>query len=76
VAPVRAALMSVKGVTRARVTLEGYEAVVTYDPKQATVEDLIKAVGEQEGVAYPRQYKATVKKPKPPRFMASNSARP
>ena len=60
-APVRAALMSVKGVVRARVTLENHEAVVTYDPKQASVEDLIKAVGEAEGPATPNQYTAKVK---------------
>jgi copper chaperone CopZ len=64
VAPVRAALLSVKGVTRARVTLEHYEAVVTFDPKQATVADLIKAVGEAEGPMGPNQYGAKVKEPK------------
>jgi copper chaperone CopZ len=59
-------LLSVKGVTRARVTLEGYEAVVTYDPKQATVTDLIKAVGEAEGPMGQYQYSAKVKESKPP----------
>jgi copper chaperone CopZ len=63
VAPVRAALMSVKGVTRARVTLENHEAVVTYDPKQTTVADLIKAVGEAEGTMMANQYSAKVKAP-------------
>lgn len=62
-APVRAALMSVKGVTRARVTLENHEAVVTYDPKQATVDDLIKAVKDAEGTMMPNQYSAKVKEP-------------
>jgi copper chaperone CopZ len=62
VAPVRAALMKVKGVTRARVTLEGHEAVVTYDLKQATVEDLIKAVNDAEGPMIPNQFTAKVKK--------------
>jgi hypothetical protein len=53
-------------VTRARVTLENHEAVVTYDPKQATVEDLLKAVGEAQGALYPKQYSAKVKEPKKP----------
>ena len=58
----RSALLSVKGVTRARVKLEGYEAVVTYDPAQAKIEDMIKAVGQAEGPADGRgQYKASVK---------------
>lgn len=64
-APVRAALLSVKGVTRARVTLENHEAVVTYDPKQATVKDLIKAVGDAEGPMMPGQYTAKVKDTNP-----------
>ena len=55
----RSALRSVKGVTRAQVTLEGHEAVVTYDPKQATVEDLIEAVKKAEGI---QPYSAEVKK--------------
>ena len=42
----RSALLSVKGVTRAQVRLEEHEAVVTYDPSQATVEQMIKAVSE------------------------------
>lgn len=62
----RSALLSVKGVTRARVTLEGHEATVTYDPAQATTADLIAAVSRAEGVAGPKQYSATVKKPAPP----------
>ena len=59
----RSALLSVKGVTRARVTLENYEAMVTYDPAVAKVEDMIKAVAQAEGPADGRgQYKASVKK--------------
>ena len=59
----RSALLSVKGVTRARVTLENHEAVVTYDPAIAKVEDMIKAVAQAEGPADGRgQYKASVKK--------------
>lgn len=61
----RSALLAVKGVTRARVTLEGNEAVVTYDAARATVEALIKAVANAEGVAGPRQYSASVKRSKP-----------
>ena len=57
-APVRAALLSVKGVTRADVTLERHEAVVTFDPNQASVEDLIQAVSRTEG---PMKFRARVK---------------
>lgn len=60
----RSALLSVKGVTRAQVSLETHEALVTYDPAQAKVEEMIKAVGEAEGPAGPRQYTASVKKEK------------
>ena len=59
----RSALLSVQGVTRARVSLEQKEAVVTYDPTQCTVEDMIKAVGNAEGVETPGQYGASLKKP-------------
>ena len=65
----RSALLSVKGVTRATVTLENYEAVVTYDATRATVEDLIKAVGSAEGpIDGPGQYRASVKGSKPKAF--------
>lgn len=58
----RSALLSVKGVTRAQVKLEGHEAIVTYDPAVAKIEDLIKAVGEAEGPAIGKgQYTASVK---------------
>lgn len=60
----RSALLSVKGVTRARVTLENYEAVVTYDAAQASVEDLIKAVATAIGPVG-QEYKASVKGSKP-----------
>ena len=59
----RSALLSVKGVTRAQVSLPENEAVVTYDPAQCTVEDMIKAVSKAEGVETPGQYGASVKKP-------------
>lgn len=51
-----------KGVTRAQVTLEPREAVVTYDPTKATIEDLLDAVKNAKGIS---QYSATVKKAKP-----------
>lgn len=60
-APVRAALLGVKGVSRARVMLEGHEAVVTFDPKQTTTDDLIKAVAAAEGPQGPNQYSAKLK---------------
>jgi copper chaperone CopZ len=58
---VRSALLSVKGVTRAKVTLEHHEAVVTYDPGQSTIEDLIAAVNGADGG--PFAYTATLKQP-------------
>jgi copper chaperone CopZ len=61
---VRSALLSVKGVARARVSLENHEAVVDYDPAQCTVDDMIAAVGKAEGVWAPGQYTATVKETK------------
>ena len=61
----RSALLSVKGVTRAQVKLEEHEALVTYDPAQAKVEDMIKAVGEAEGPPGPKPYTASVKKDQP-----------
>ncbi len=61
----RSALLAVKGVTRAQVKLEEYEAVVTYDATQATVEKLIEAVAKAEGPMGPNQYSATVKGAKP-----------
>jgi copper chaperone CopZ len=60
-ATVRSALLSVKGVTRAKVTLENREALVTYDPAEATIDDLIKAVNSADGG--PFSYTATLKKP-------------
>lgn len=59
----RSALLSVNGVTRAQVSLEKHEAVVSYDPARAKVELMIEAVAEAEGPVYGRgQYKATVKR--------------
>lgn len=58
----RSALLSVKGVTRAQVSLEGHEALVTYDPSQCKVEDLITAVGQAAGPMTPNQYGAAIKR--------------
>jgi copper chaperone CopZ len=51
----------VKGVTRAQVRLEEHEAIVTYDPEVAKVEQMIKAVEAAEG-PIGQKYKVTVKK--------------
>lgn len=51
-------------MTRAQVRLEEYEAIVTYDPAQAKIEEMIKAVGEAQG-PIGQQYSARVKKEKP-----------
>jgi copper chaperone CopZ len=59
---VRSALLSVNGVTRVRVTLEEGEAVVTYDPAQASLADLLEAVSHAQG---PSAYSAEVKQGKP-----------
>jgi copper chaperone CopZ len=61
---VRSALLDVPGVTRARVTLEEHEAVVTYDSARVKIADLLEAVSKAEGPMVPNQYTATVKKPK------------
>jgi copper chaperone CopZ len=58
---VQSALVSVKGVKEAKVSLEDHEAVVKYDPEQAKVEDLIKAVKEAWGM---HSYDAKVKEKK------------
>ena len=55
----QSALVSVKGVKEAKVSLEDHEAVVKYDPEQAKVEDLTKAVKEARGM---HPYTAEVKK--------------
>ena len=55
----RSALEAVKGVKEVNVSLENKEAVVKYDPDMASVEDLIKAVKEVQGM---NSYDAKVKK--------------
>ena len=54
----QSALKAVKGVKEAKVSLETHEAVVKYDPEQAKVEDLIKAVKNARGM---HAYDAKVK---------------
>lgn len=57
----RSALLGVKGVSRAQVTLKPPEAIVTYDPAKASVKDLINAINAAEGPNGPRQYSAKEK---------------
>ncbi len=57
----QSALKSVKGVKEATVSFENHEAVVKYDPDQAKIEDLIKAVKDAKGMA---MFSAKVKKGK------------
>jgi copper chaperone CopZ len=56
---VRSALLDVKGVTRARVSLEAAEVVVDYAPP-ATPEAMVAAV-DAATPAGPTPYKAAVK---------------
>jgi copper chaperone CopZ len=58
---VRSALLEVPGVTRVQVTLKNSEAIVTYDPRAATVDALLAAVNEADGPLSPLQYRAEVK---------------
>ncbi len=58
---VRSALLQVPGVTRAQVNLanlQGGEAVVTYDPRTATVDAILNAVNQADGPLSPKQYQA------------------
>jgi copper chaperone CopZ len=60
---VRSALLAVKGVTRAQVSLERHEALVTFDPAVATIEAMIEAVaGAAHPLSGPGAYTATVKR--------------
>jgi copper chaperone CopZ len=58
---VRSALASVKGVSRATVTLVGHEAQVEYDDAQCSVSDLLAAVASIKDPAVPISFSATVK---------------
>jgi copper chaperone CopZ len=60
---VRSALLSIEGVTRAQVALEGHVAIVTYNPRQATVQQMIDVVNQTPGVLPGMQYVASVKPP-------------
>ena len=60
----RSALLEVPGVTRAQadlVDLKGGVAIVTFDPRVASVDALIHAVNQAEGPLSPRQFRAEVK---------------
>jgi copper chaperone CopZ len=71
---VRAALLDVKGVKRATVTLENNEAVVTYDPAKVKIDDLLRSVAHAQGPT-DQVYTAKVKKkgPVPHRRGVANS---
>ena len=56
----RAALLDVKGVKRAKVTLEPAEALVTYDPARVKLEDLLNAVAKAQAPG-DQMYSAKVK---------------
>lgn len=58
----RSALLAVKGVSRARVELEGHEAIVDYDPQQTTVQALIEAVSQAQSPIDSITYHAIVKR--------------
>lgn len=59
----RSALLSVKGVLRATVQLEGHVAQVEFDPLQCKTEDLIAAVGGAKDPTMPMaHFTASVKK--------------
>lgn len=57
----RSALLKVPGVTRAQVSLETHEAIVTFDPGVVAVDALVTAVNEADGPLAPRMYSAKVK---------------
>lgn len=65
----RSALLEVPGVTRAQVDLvdlKGGVAIVTFDPRVASVDALTSAVDQAEGPLTPRQFRAEVKEgPRP-----------
>ena len=58
---VRSALLKVPGVTRAQVSLETHEAIVTFDPRVVAVDTLVTVVNEAEGPLATRMYRAKVK---------------
>jgi hypothetical protein len=58
---VRSALLSVRGVSGARVVFDKREAQVEYDPTQCSVDDLIAAVSKAKDPMMPVRFSATVK---------------
>jgi copper chaperone CopZ len=58
---VRSALLKVPGVTRAQVSLQTQEAIVTYDPALVAVDKLVTVVNETEGPSGTLMYRAKVK---------------
>jgi copper chaperone CopZ len=60
---VQSALLSVKGVGRAQVSFERREAIVSYDPSQCSVDDLIAAVGQAKVPMTTNRFGAKVKNP-------------
>lgn len=58
---VRSALLKVPGVTRAQVSLETHEAIVTYEPGKVAVEAFVTAVNEAIGPSGTQMYRAKVK---------------
>jgi copper chaperone CopZ len=58
---VRSALLDVQGVKSAKVTLEEHEAVVTYNPRDVSVQDLINAINRTAGPLVSIQYSAAIK---------------
>lgn len=60
ISTVRSALKEVKGVQRVKIDLDTGDAVVTYDPRVATVDAMLDAVKHAKGVS---EYSATVKRP-------------
>jgi copper chaperone CopZ len=56
------ALVSVTGVTRAEVFLEGHEAHVEYDAAKCSVEALIAAVANAKDPGMPAVFRAALKK--------------
>ena len=57
----RSALLDVKGVKSAKVTLEDGRAVVTFDPRVTSAEALINVVNQTPGPMSSIQYRAAVK---------------
>jgi copper chaperone CopZ len=63
---VRSALLDVDGVTRVQASLERKEAIVTYDARIATLDELIDAVTAAPHPAGDVRYTATLKgEPRP-----------